>query len=133
MKTALIAFIFFVSLTQTAVLADGNTGMIRGVVRDITGKPIAGASVYWTNPAGLGNTTTDRFGRFELFGVLVGDTTVYSVASGYTPNCRYGWVSANQDVNLVVQLPTQSWIDVHCTPFPFAGIVGFYQIFRAAI
>jgi len=115
--------------TPVAALADGNTGMIRGVVRDFQGKPVAGASVYWTSPGGLGKTTTDRFGRFQFFGVVVGYTSVASSASGYNPRCRYGWVSANQNVDLTLQLPPPRWFGASCTPFPFASAADFYQVF----
>ena len=115
--------------TSVAALADGNTGMIRGVVRDIHGTPIAGAPVYWSNPGGLDKTTTDRFGRFQFFGVVVGYTNVFSTATGYTPHCRKGWVSANQAVDLVIQLPPGHWFGNFCTPFPLAGAADFYSTF----
>ena len=129
MKKAIGALIFIASLTQATVLADGNTGMIRGVVRDIHGAPIAGASVFWTNPGGLGKATTDRFGRFQFFGVVVGYTNVASSASGYNSHCRNGWVSANQNVDLVIQLPPGRWFGRFCTPFPLPGASDFYSGF----
>jgi len=105
MKIAFAAFVLAAGLMQTAVLADGNTGIVRGtVLRSDTGKPISNAFVFWVNPSGIGSTKTDAAGRFYLFDVLPGLTIVRSTASGFIMNCVKGYVRANETVDAVIPL-----------------------------
>jgi hypothetical protein len=89
--------------TPLAALADGNTGMLRGVVRTyVTGKPIANADVYWVNPSGIGWTRTDRNGRFYFLNVTPGFTTLSLSLLGFSPMCAKGSVNANETVDLSI-------------------------------
>ena len=86
-------------------LADGNTGMLRGVVRaSMTGKPIANAAVYWVNPSGMGWTRTNRDGRFYFFNVTPGLTTLSLGLTGFSPKCVKGSLNANETVDVSIGL-----------------------------
>jgi hypothetical protein len=88
---------------QTTVLADGNTGMIRGVLRTyVTGKPIANAFVYWVNPSGVGQTRTDRDGRFYFLTVTPGLTTLSLFLTGFSQMCAKGSVSAGETADVAI-------------------------------
>jgi hypothetical protein len=89
--------------TPLAALADGNTGMIRGVVRSyVTGKPIANTDVYWINPSGLGRTRTDRDGRFYFLTVTPGLTTLSLFLTGFSPMCAKGSVNAGETADVAI-------------------------------
>ena len=90
----------------TVVLADGNTGMISGVVRYYeTGQPIPGASVVWaSSQGGLGRTKADRNGRFFFLVVSPGATHISAAAPGYSAGCTVATVSANENTSVVVNL-----------------------------
>lgn len=105
MKIAIVALILLAGLMQTAVLADGNTGFVRGtVVRADSGRPVSNAVVYWVNPSGKGYTRTNAAGRFYLFNVIPGLTTVWSTATSFTGGCLRGHVGANETIDAVIPL-----------------------------
>ena len=105
MKTTLSAFIFLVSFTQATVLADGNTGMINGVVRYYdTGKPIPRASVIWSNSGGIGRTQADSSGRFFFLVVPPGPTTITAGSPGYSNGCTAATVWANESTSIIINL-----------------------------
>lgn len=104
MKSLRIALVLaLIAPTPVAALADGNTGMIRGIVRTyVTGKPIANADVYWVNPSGIGRTRTDRDGRFYFLNVTPGLTTLSVRRLGYSTMCMKGTLNANETVDLSI-------------------------------
>lgn len=105
MKIVFATLVLALGLAQTAVLADGNTGIVRGtVVRSDTGKPIGNAVVSWVNPSGIGYTRTDSAGRFYLFNVIPGLTTIRSSGIGFSGGCVRGHVQANETVDAVIPL-----------------------------
>jgi len=105
MKIAFAAFIFMASLTQTMVLADGNTGIVRGVVRHHDSeKPIKNIFVIWANPSGTGTAKTDASGRFYFFDVPPGVTYIGLSGSGLNASCLEGLVHANETVDVSVHL-----------------------------
>ena len=105
MKIAFVAFVVAAALTQTTVLADGNTGTLRGAVRRYdTATPIRNARVYWVNPSGIGSTTTDAQGRFYFLDVVPGRTVIGLSAAGFNANCLDGVVHANETLDIVVAL-----------------------------
>lgn len=113
MKIAFASFILVSGLMQTAALADGNTGIVRGaVVRSDTGRPIGNAAVYWINPSGMGSTVTDKNGRFYFLTVSPGMTSVISTRSSLDPGCMKGLVHANETVDVTIwQVPAMRYID----------------------
>jgi len=123
MKNAFVAFVLAASLTQAAALADGNTGIVRGVVKSYsTGRPIANARVAWSNPSGIGWTMTDRNGRFYFFGVTPGVTTVSASAVGSQGGCSLqGTVDPNQTIDLSMKLSAARWSTYQCSFSYIAG------------
>lgn len=76
-------------------------GAIRGVVRDVTGRPAAGVSVWARDPSGrwlsrLSEVTTDASGSFEIVGLASGSWTL---ACAHT-NLGFTWAP-----DLVVDAP----------------------------
>ena len=105
MKITLFAFLVIASLTETIVLADGNTGIVRGVALLYdSDKPIAGAYVTWVNASGMGQTRTDGHGRFYFFDVTPGITNVYLTQSGFNTSCTRGSIHANETVDVTVTM-----------------------------
>lgn len=115
MKIAFVGFILAAALTQTAVLADGNTAIVRGtVLRYDTGKPISNVLVYWVNPSGVGSTKTDAAGRFYFLNVSPGITAVSSIKLSFVPSCLQGVTHANETVDLAIRLsPLSRGAEVH--------------------
>src|SRR5438270_13880195 len=103
MKIAFATLLLAVVVPQAAVLADSNTGMIRGVVRQYeTGKPIANAVVAWVNPSGIGWARTDRDGRFYFLNVTPGLTTLSLRLIGFSPICVKGSVNAGETADVAI-------------------------------
>ena len=120
MKIAFATFVLLASLTQAVVLADGNTGIVRGtVLRYDTGKPMSNITVYWINPSGMGSTQTDSRGRFYFFNVVPGQTTIASTATSFATGCLRGYVQANETVDAVI--PMFQRVFFGCAPLHAAG------------
>jgi hypothetical protein len=71
------------STDSTATLGPTGTSMVRGVVRDMNGRPVANARVGLLDFAASALTNSD--GRFALSGVAAGTQTVEIRALGYHP------------------------------------------------
>jgi hypothetical protein len=116
MKIVFATLILAASLTQTAVLADGNTGIVRGTaVQELTGKPLTNAFVFWANPSGMGSTRTDDKGRFYLLNVTPGLTVIRFEHPGFMMGCLRGSVHANETVDSsVTVVPEMRVLDAFC-------------------
>jgi hypothetical protein len=79
----LILVLIFASLTSTA--QSGNAGAVRGIVTDLTGAVIPGATVHLTNAAsGLDRTaTSDGAGQFAFSNVPFNPYRITVTASGF--------------------------------------------------
>ena len=124
MKIALAMLILAMSLMQSPVLADGNTGIVRGtVVRSDNGKPISDASVFWVTPSGIGSTKTNATGRFYFLNVSPGLTAVSSIKFSFSPGCFQGVTHANETVDVVIRLaPASRRLDGNrCRPLHATG------------
>jgi hypothetical protein len=104
MKIVFATLLLATGFTQTAVLADGNTGIVRGIVVQYNGKPIRGALVSWENPSGMGSVRTNDEGAFYFFNVIPGRTEIRLAQSGFSTRCLRGSVHANETVDAVVKL-----------------------------
>lgn len=91
------------TITQDLVLA--RPGAITGLVSDIGGVPIAGATVT----AGAASTRTDSSGHYRLTTPVPGVTTLTAIASGFQSGAAVVTVApnttTNQDFKLVKGMP----------------------------
>ena len=69
----------------TAVLAQQNTGSLRGEVADPTGAIIPGASIVLSGNGQKLSTTSDPTGHFQFDGLTPGQYTVDTTIQGFTP------------------------------------------------
>jgi hypothetical protein len=95
----------------------GNTskGTISGVVSDVMGLPITGASVT-TRPAST-SAVSDANGRYTLSGVAAGDYVVLASKSGYQSDSLEARVTASAATDVAVTLLEDGLI----AAYPFAG------------
>lgn len=104
MKITFVALTFIAGLWQAVALADGNTGIVRGIaIRSDSNTPVSG-SVIWVNASGKGSTQTDAQGRFYLFNVTPGVTRVYVIASGFDAGCVTGAIHANETLDVTIPM-----------------------------
>ncbi|HEV2261489.1 MAG TPA: hypothetical protein VGR69_04285 [Candidatus Rubrimentiphilum sp.] len=102
MKITFVA-VFIAGFIQTIALADGNTGIVRGVALQAdSNQPLSGKHVIWVNASGMGATQTDGHGRFYLFNVTPGVTRVYVTVSGFHVVCAKGSVHANEIIDVTI-------------------------------
>lgn len=126
MKIVFAAFILAAGLMQAVAFADGNTGIIRGIVRQYdTEKPLKNAYVIWVSPVGFGSTQSDANGRFYFLSVPPGITFIQVRGSGYHPSCIKGVVHPNETIDAAVvhldtSMPGQIGV-IRCTTLHFAG------------
>ncbi len=82
-----IAFGVGVLLAATTVMAQMGTGRVTGTVKDIQGKPIAGAKITATNPESERalEATSDKGGKWALLGFRSGTYEFSFTAEGYKP------------------------------------------------
>lgn len=103
MKITLVAFALIASLIQAVAIADGNTGIVRGIaLRADSNQPVSGKHVTWVNASGMGSTETDAQGRFYLFNVTPGATRVYVTAPGFQTGCAKGSIHANETLDVTI-------------------------------
>ena len=108
----LVSALFFIFFFQSAVLAQGTTGTIRGQVVDESGAAVEGQIVTISNPLTGQNrvVTTGASGRFQTQ-LAPGDYVLQSSGSGYT-SIRIERVSVAVGSILDLTLPvTESPID----------------------
>ena len=102
--TAVFASFIFASETQAKVIVEkkGNLGVIKGVVRDESGKPIADAFVavfrFGTDKL-LKQVRSAADGSF-LTKIIPGTYTVLAVAQGYNP-IKLSQVEVNPSAELI--------------------------------
>lgn len=87
-----------------------STATIKGVVRDVTGTPVAGASVKLTDGTNTRTFTTadDPLGRFEFSGVAPGAYTLDANLTGSTDAVLLINVKANDVVDKDIKLDKQA-------------------------
>src|ERR1700677_1426061 len=77
-----VASIFLVC--ATGVMAQTNTGILRGSVTDPSGAAVPGAAVQLTNSSGqVVTATTSRFGAYEMRGLAPGKYSLQVTANGF--------------------------------------------------
>lgn len=97
--TVRVAGVLTVAMALGAVDAQAPSGVVRGVVRDGQGTPVANAEVQWT-PSGTVVRSKDD-GSYLLSGVPKGAVTIRVRRVGYLPQEReftvadQGWVTAD--------------------------------------
>ena len=77
-----LAVVLLLAVAATAT-AQETTGMIRGLVTDEYGTPIAGAAVKATGPMGTFATTSDGQGLYRFPRVAAGDYSMSATMEGY--------------------------------------------------
>ena len=92
------AFIFFFTLACSSVLvAQTQTGRLRGQIVDATGAVIPGASITLKNPSGLAITaTSDGAGAYDVKNLAPGKYTVAVTAKGFAPTTKEVEILAGQ-------------------------------------
>lgn len=122
----------FAGTAPSTTLADGNTAMLSGILRDYaSGKPIQNATIVVRGPSQTDETETDRFGAFYFFSVLPNHVVVAVATPGLEPICTDGNVGANEHVIMALQTyPALRGLPPPCRPFPKSGITAdVYDIF----
>jgi hypothetical protein len=86
---ALHALAIAAMISPLAAFAD-TTGSLSGQVRDLAGKPLAGATVIAVSPAEVVQTTSDANGRYCFLGLIPGTYTIAIREKGYRPSAIAG-------------------------------------------
>ncbi len=89
-----------VLLLSTAVSAQQLVGAVAGVVRDSTGKPIAGVEVLL--PARRSSARSDSAGAYRLAGLQAGKTTLSFRRFGFEPQTVPATITAGATVTMNV-------------------------------
>ena len=87
------------------VLTRIPTATVSGVVTDLSGAVIEGASVK----IGSATATTDAEGRFELQNLPVGNATIHTTAPGFVPRSETVSLVAEANTHDVVLTPAGEW------------------------
>lgn len=113
----------------SAAAADTN-GSIAGQVRDITGRPVAGAIVRVSSPAQVTQTTSDANGRYCFVGLVPETYALLVEKSGFAQAMYVGIrvSTGNQTIaNAVLNRRLIGWLthfDVAGTVRPGVQVVG---------
>ena len=125
MRTAFLVLVALVGAMPARAIA--QEGVLRGVVTDTTGRPLAGVEVLSVN--GKRSTRTDREGRFALARLPFGQQLIMARYPGYQPADRaINMLDANVPeltfrLRRIVQLIDTVRIVSHdgCAAYDFAG------------
>src|SRR6266852_6681508 len=96
-------------LFASPIFAQSATGILRGVVSDPSGTPVAGATVLLTTPGGNSmDTATDKEGVYQFKDLPAGTYEIKAVLKGFALYGKPGIVvAAGQTVRENVQLSIQ--------------------------
>ena len=111
---------------ETQAIQPLGTAQVTGVVEDIEGNPVPGASVVLTAPGKLGErrTTADTAGNFSFTDLPAGDYRLMLTAHGFDPyTSREFAVAAGtvvQAPKTVLKISTSSSVTVYASPVQVA-------------
>src|SRR3954471_19877419 len=92
-----VLFLFLLLACSSTLVAQTQTGRLRGQIVDATGAVIPGASITVKNPSGLVlSVTSDGTGAYDVKNLAPGKYTVAVTAKGFAPTTKEVEIAAGQ-------------------------------------